>query len=96
MTSLNISNNSLVGTSPNVYVPNRYNCGDLVEYDGKMRPIEAVSLNGEWYRVWIFDGIIALADALKNNGTMTSLNISWNYLLAEGAKHIAAALPECK
>ncbi len=33
---------------------------------------------------------------LKNNGAMTSLNISWNDIKAEGAKHIAAALPECK
>ena len=32
----------------------------------------------------------------KDNGAMTSLNVSSNYLGAEGAKHIAAALPECK
>ena len=34
--------------------------------------------------------------ANSNNGAMTSLDISNNRLEAEGAKHIAAALPECK
>ena len=29
-------------------------------------------------------------------GAMTRLNVSNNQLKAEGAKHIAAALPECK
>ena len=37
-----------------------------------------------------------LADGIKNNGAMTSLNLSHNSLGAEGAQHIAAALPKCK
>ena len=41
-------------------------------------------------------GAIALADAIKNNGAMTSLDISANSLRAEGTKHIAAAIVECK
>ncbi len=39
---------------------------------------------------------LVVAEYVKNNGAMTSLNISSNHLGAEGAKHIAAALPECK
>ena len=42
------------------------------------------------------DGAIMLAPEIVANGAMTSLNVSSNYLRAEGAKHIAAALPECK
>jgi hypothetical protein len=41
-------------------------------------------------------GAIALADAIKSSKAMTSLNVSSNDLLVEGAKHIAAALPGCK
>ena len=36
------------------------------------------------------------ADGVSANGAMTSLNVSFNFLGAEGAMHIAAALPECK
>ena len=42
------------------------------------------------------DDASILAHELPAKGAMTSLNISWNYLGAKGAKHIAAALPECK
>ena len=38
------------------------------------------------------DGAIALADAIKNNGALTSLDISLNNLGAEGAKHVAEAI----
>ena len=41
-------------------------------------------------------GVIAISNAIPTMGAMTSLNISNNQLNAEGAKHIAAALPECK
>ena len=41
-------------------------------------------------------GIIAIASTISTMGAMTSLNVSSNNLRAEGAKHIAAALPECK
>ena len=42
------------------------------------------------------DDAVVLADELPAKGAMTSLNISNNRIKAEGAKHIAAALPECK
>ena len=41
------------------------------------------------------EGVIALANAIKNNRAMTSLDISANSLGAEGAKHIAVAIPKC-
>ena len=41
-------------------------------------------------------GATALADVIKNNGAMTSLDLSNNKLRPEGAKHIAAVIPKCK
>ena len=38
------------------------------------------------------EGVIALADAIKNNGALTSLNLSRNRLGPEGAKHVAEAI----
>ena len=60
--------------------------------------------NNNWRKdgdhgIWMGDGpgfANKLADGIKNNGAMTSLNVSSNNLGAEGAKHIAAALPECE
>jgi Ran GTPase-activating protein (RanGAP) involved in mRNA processing and transport len=37
-------------------------------------------------------GVIALADVIKDMGAMTSLNLAENYMGADGAKHIAAAI----
>ena len=39
---------------------------------------------------------VLIANEVKNNGAMTSLDVSNNDLGSEGAKHIAAALPECE
>jgi hypothetical protein len=41
------------------------------------------------------EGIIALADAIKDMGAMTSLNLASNKLGVEGAKIIAACIPKC-
>ena len=41
-------------------------------------------------------GVIAIGDAIPTMGAMTSLDISANDLRAEGAKHITAAIAECK
>ena len=41
-------------------------------------------------------GVVAIANAIPTMRAMTSLDISSNYLYEEGAKYIAAALPECK
>ena len=41
-------------------------------------------------------GTIAICHALQRNWRLTVLDISNNDLKGEGAKHIAAALPECK
>jgi hypothetical protein len=55
-----------------------------------MRPISARW--GSGYRVHILDGIIAVADAISDNGAMTKFDISSNSLRAEGTKLLAAAL----
>ena len=41
-------------------------------------------------------GVIAIANSIPTMGAMTSLDLSGNSLRAEGAKHIAAAIPKCK
>ena len=38
----------------------------------------------------------AFSVGLGANGALTSLNLAENWLYAEGAKHVAAALPECR
>ena len=40
-------------------------------------------------------GVFALADAIPDMGAMTSLNLASNELGVEGAKIIAACLPDC-
>ena len=42
------------------------------------------------------DGAVMLAPEIVANGALTSLNLASNLLEAEGAQHVAAALPECK
>ena len=41
-------------------------------------------------------GVIAISDAIPTMGALTSLNLADNSLEAKGAKHVAAALAECK
>ena len=41
-------------------------------------------------------GVIAISDAIPTMGALTSLNLANNQISVEGAKHIAAALPQCK
>ena len=42
------------------------------------------------------NGMQVLAEGLKTNATLTALDVSENELEAEGAKQIAAIIPECK
>ena len=57
--------------------------GNFMTFDGR-------SNHGE------MSGVSAISNAIPTMGAMTSLNCSHNKLGAEGAKHIAAALPKCK
>ena len=41
-------------------------------------------------------GVIAIGNAIPTMRALSNLNISANNLQAEGAKHIAAAIPKCK
>ena len=91
--SLDISSNSLVEASPKISVANSYKAGDLVEYNGLQCPVQAAGSN--WYRVYMLHGVVALADAIPDNGAMTSLNLASNHLGIKGAKIIAACLPKC-
>ena len=102
MTSLNISNNGLTR-------------GALKKYPGYS------AAGGRWDDKWgeqdsdyetSMEGVMALADGIKNNGALTSLNISNNslggYYKADedgdmvwisdmiGIKALATVIPECK
>jgi hypothetical protein len=74
--SLDISSNSFVETSRNISVANSYEAGDLVEYNGLQCPVEKAA--SDWYRVYILHGVVALADAIRDNRAMTSLNLADN------------------
>jgi hypothetical protein len=65
--------------------PNRYDYQNfsLQEYQNEPPPGSKSS------------GLSALADAIKDMGAMTSLNLALNALGVEGAKIIAACLPKC-
>ena len=39
---------------------------------------------------------VLVGNEVKNNRAMTNLDLSKNNIRAEGAKHIAAAIPKCK
>ena len=94
LTSLNMSNNHIVHTSPNVWVLNSYNTGDLVEYDGIVCPVQDAhpDHSGGWYRVYMMHGIVALADTIKNSDAIIKFDISNNNIGTEGGKVFAIAL----
>jgi Ran GTPase-activating protein (RanGAP) involved in mRNA processing and transport len=88
--SLNLSNCMLVSESSNVQSHQTLKVGELIEHEGKMRPVSA-----EWdggYRVHIFDVFIDLANAFPDMGALLSLDISSNSLFVEGTKLLAKAL----
>ena len=89
MTSLNISNNQLVG---------KKGTGKFKTLEGQELRIAQMLGRGDQKEIMEpdFSGVVTLADAIRNNGAMKSLDISANRLEAEGAKHIAAALSGCK
>jgi hypothetical protein len=55
--------------------------GDMVDFNGVQCPV--FSKIGNSYRVRDISGILVLADAIKDNGALTSLDISSNKLGAE-------------
>jgi hypothetical protein len=86
MTSLNLSNNSLVpypytdlsGELYLLFLHPTYYASPLVSSN-----------------LIILSGITALANAIPDMRAMTSLNLASNRLDAEGAKLVAASLPKC-
>jgi hypothetical protein len=86
MTSLNISSNNIGKLVPPEGWSNQYSdgSGEWSHTDGrKQRGWPAGSKP---------QGVIALADGIKNMGAMTSLNLASNGLGAEGAKIVAEAI----
>jgi hypothetical protein len=95
--SLNISNNSIVAETQVQEADcqgGSFNAGDLVQYQGEECPVSYTWNDGD-IKIVLLSGIKALADGIKNNEAMTSLNLASNRLGVEGAKIIAAILPKC-
>ena len=60
--------------------------------------LKELDISGEDY-AWLqcdIEFVKEFSVGLSANGALTSLNVSNNWLKAEGATHIAAALPDCK
>jgi hypothetical protein len=93
MTSLNISNNNIVSKSPAVHAKNHgLKVGDPVEYEGAICTVSHRGNDG--YHVWMTSGIIALANAIRNMGALTKLDISSNSLRPEGGEALALGLKD--
>ena len=101
MTSLNISANNLAPIIGWRHEPNR--CYKYYHSDGRKQNSKPESMGKPDQ-----SGVIAFADGLKNNGALTSLNISntdlggydddedeWTTDMT-GIKALAAAIPKCK
>jgi Leucine-rich repeat (LRR) protein len=86
LTSLNISHNNLVSTSPNQEVANTYQAGDLVEFEGVMCPVSCAWSDG--YRVYRMHGVFALADAI-DKGALRYANLLGNAIGAKQAQNLA-------
>jgi hypothetical protein len=92
LTSINLSNNSIVSESVQIYPGPNQNLkkGEMVEYQGEMCPVSKFSTDlpsrhhnrvapsGYW--VYMIHGIMALFDAIKENGVFTGLDLSQNNL----------------
>ncbi len=87
LTSLNISNNRIGALVP----PDGWETGFNNNGQQGFKPT-----GGEWTTTPPDgakpEGVIALADAIKNNRALTTLNLAANDLGAKGAKHVAEAI----
>lgn len=91
LTSLNISNNSIVSESSNIEADaSNSKVGDLVEYQGAQRPISYITKKG--YLVLMLDGIVAISSAIPNMGALVKFDISNNSLGPEGGKVLGDSL----
>jgi hypothetical protein len=90
MTSLDLANNRIVAESANIYIGNIFQEGELVDCEGVQCPV--VYACSSYYRVAQLHGIIAISNAIPGMGALTSLNLSSNWLDAEGAKIVAKAI----
>ena len=87
MTSLNVSNNKL---TQGKQIGTAYG-----------EPVYETDMSGRWHRnpylllMLVVVGVIALADSVKNNGALSSVDISENAIKADGAK-LPRANPEFK
>jgi NLR family CARD domain-containing protein 3 len=101
MTSINLSSNNIAGVTETGYVKaskvqgSSFNVGDKVVYEGKEMVVSKAKDNdGDIKMSTIPDlaGIKSIADAIRVSPSVTSVDLSWNELGAEGAELLAPAI----
>jgi hypothetical protein len=91
MAAISLANNALLTKEAGKVI------GDMLKGNSTLKELD-LSSNYD-YQAGAKDGpgfAQELADGIKDNGAMTSLNLADNWLQAEGAKHIAGALKVSK
>ena len=98
MATLDLSENSIGGVSDFVKKDKlqgtSFRKGDTVQYNGQQCVVFMEETSRGNLKVQNLSGVLALAEALKFNRALTSLNLEFNQIGAGGAKAIAAALPQ--
>ena len=87
MTSLNILNNNLLADGGKALA-------EALKGNNVIQELN-ISSNNLGYDSDM-SAVIAMSDAIPTMGALASLNLASNRIGAEGAQHIAAALPQCK
>ena len=96
--ALDLSNNNIGGVSGDVKKDKlqgtSFKKGDTVQYNGQQCIVVMEEDSDGDLKVQNISGVVALAEALKVNRALTSLDLSRNFIVAGGAEAIAAALPQ--
>jgi hypothetical protein len=98
MTSLDISNNQLAFSTDWMldFKSQPLTAGDVVTYKGQEMYVTEVAKFGNEHdgnvKLACLSGIKALADGIKDNGALSSLNLATNSLYAKGTKLLAEVL----
>jgi Leucine-rich repeat (LRR) protein len=79
---LDLSDNTVLSESQNIDAdPSiQRKVGEMVEYQGLQRPISYILSSKKGYRVYMLEGLLALADVIKDNLPLSKLTLSKNKL----------------
>ena len=96
LTSLDLSSSNLAGETGSInsmeVEGDSKEEGAKVVYQGREMTVTRVNWDASELKMADFSGVLALANALKANTVLTTLDLSWNTLNAEAGKALAEAL----